>query len=183
MRKGWKLAAAFIIFILAACGGLIWYIAPDEELNLAYEQVPLLERALDMVKRQSTELILTSGDLNNLAKRALTAHSDVSPDTQITGADFELVGDELFADVHVMYKKLIPAGVKVVYRFEWQDPNLIGTVVEAKVKSLPIPSERFERITIPLGEQLPKLIHVSDIAIQNGQLHIRFRKPKLSDLL
>ena len=80
-----------LIFAIAfACVGFLYYIKPDQPLDLAYKKVPLKERALSMAKRVSTEMKLTEEDVANLAIKSLADNPQVEKDIRVTGARFSL---------------------------------------------------------------------------------------------
>lgn len=181
MRKLRLALLAIFVLLATAIITVYMYAAPRKELDLSYQPVPLLERAVAMFRRQSLELVLTEADLNNLAKRSLSLHPHVRPNVQVTGAAFELEGDRMIADVNVKLLGLWPAGLRTIYTFRWEAPNLVGTPVEMKAGSIALPKERIGELVIPIGEELP-LIKLDDVYLKDGQVHVKFRKPSLSDL-
>jgi hypothetical protein len=174
-----------LVLLMAGAGGAAYlYIAPDEELDLIYAEVPLRDRLLEMAGRLSTELTLTEADVNNLAKASLARNPEVADDLEITGARFELKEDRVVAHVNVRWKARIPAGAVVEYRLSWQPPYLVATPVKARIKNVSLPRERLGLgdIAVPLGEHLPKGLQIEKVHAGEGKLTVSFRKPSLPDL-
>ncbi|MDT2193875.1 hypothetical protein [Paenibacillus larvae] len=48
-----------------------------------------LKSKIDMVKDLNTELVLSSDEINQLAKKEIAKLPNVRPDVRITGADFQ----------------------------------------------------------------------------------------------
>ncbi|MFC5699720.1 hypothetical protein ACFPVX_00380 [Cohnella faecalis] len=182
MKKLILFLVALLLLAVLAGAGLILYIAPDKGLNLAYEQVPVKDRAIEMVKRMKLELVLSEEDVINLAKASVADNPQVKPDVRVTGADFDLQGELLIANLKVLWKERIPVGLQVTYRLSWQSPNLVATVVEAKAKKIKLPLTAFDDQIIPLGDELPKLIQIKGIAFENDEAKVSFKKPSLKDL-
>lgn len=180
-----KLFVALIILILLLGGAgafAYWYVSPSQQLSLAYEEVPLRDRALDMARRLSLELVLTEADVNNLGKKQVAEHRQYEPGVELTGAQFRLEGGRLVADVNAKWRDRVPVGLQLTYRLTWAEPNLIARVEEAKLKDIDLPADAFDDIVIPLGGELPKPLHVKDVRIENDTLVVEFKKPSLQDL-
>ncbi|MDT2241187.1 hypothetical protein P7H22_13645 [Paenibacillus larvae] len=97
---------------------------PPKELDLRYQDIFLKSKIIDMVKDLNTELVLSSDEINQLAKKEIAKLPNVRPDVRITGADFKLNGNELEGDINLLYKDTIPAGINIWYTMEWQDGTL-----------------------------------------------------------
>ncbi len=174
----------FVLVFLALIAGVgtLYYIKPDQNLDLAYEEVPLEERALDMVRRVSPELILTAEDLNNLSKKSIADNPQVEKDVLVTGANFAMEGELLIADLNIIWKNRISAGVQVTYRLQWKSPNVVATVEKARMKGVALPVSRFSNHIIPIGQHLPKLLKIKDLVWGDGEVKVLFQKPTLKDL-
>lgn len=180
-----KLFVALIVLVLLLGGAgafAYWYVSPSEQLGLAYQEVPLRDRALDMVRRLSPELVLTEADVNNLGIEQAAAHRQYEPGIELTGAKFRLEGNRLVADVNAKWRNRVPVGLRLTYRLTWASPNLVAHVEEAKLKDIRLPADAFDDIVIPLGSELPKPLRVKDVRIENGQVIVEFQKPSLQDL-
>ncbi|MFC5470181.1 hypothetical protein ACFPPD_15850 [Cohnella suwonensis] len=182
MRK-WLIGFfVFAIIVVGAGVGALYYAKPDRNLDLAYENVPLKDRALSMAKRMSTELSLTDEDIVNLAKKSLAEQPQVEKDVLVTGADFRLEGDLLHADLNVIWKDKISAGLKVDYRLRWADPNVIATAESARLKGVKLPLSMFADRVIPIGDRLPELLHIKSLNWGDGKVDVLFKKPSMNDL-
>lgn len=172
----------FVIIIALAVTGAIWYVSPSQKLDLAYEEVPLMDRAMSMVRRLSTELMLSETDINNFGKQALAQAPRYGSGIVVTGAKFQLAGDRLIADLNIRVKDRVPAALKLTYRLEWRNPDLTAVIEEARMRDITLPIRYFGNVVIPIGEELPEVLVVRNIRIHNGSLVVEFQKPKLEDL-
>ncbi len=176
-----KLFIAFVVLVLLLAGALVgayYYVAPSELLDLAYEEVPLESRALDMVRN----LTLSEDDVDNLGKKQLAANPEYQPGVIVTGARFRLEGGLLAADVNVKWKDRVPLGLHILYRLKWESPNLVAEVQEAKLKDIALPEGTVGDVTIPLQDELPKLLKIEDVRTEDGKIVVRFRRPTLQEL-
>ncbi|WP_027086033.1 hypothetical protein [Cohnella panacarvi] len=182
MRK-WlvRLVVLLIVAVIAALAGL-FYIRPTEPLDLNARTVPIKERALDMVKRTSLELIVTEADVNNLLKAKLAEDPIVRQDIEVTGAKFTVLGDLLVADLNVLWKDLVPSTLRIVYRLSWDNPNIVATVEEARIKGISLPNSAVAGFVVPLGDELPKPLKVERVEWGVGDLKVKLKKPSLMDL-
>lgn len=182
MKKFLISVLIFISVAAIAVVGALYYIKPEQKLDLSYEKVALKDLAFDMARRQSTELILSGEDLNNLAKKSLANNPQVEKDILVTGANFSLVGDILLADLNVVWKNKVSAGLHITYRLRWEDPNVVATVEKAKLKGVSLPISAFSDRIIPVGQELPKLLKIKDMVWIGGEVKVHFEKPTLEDL-
>lgn len=178
------LIGLFVLVFLAVIAGVgaLYYVKPDRSLNLSYEEVPLKERAIDMAKRRSLELILTDDDIANLAKKSLADNPLVEKDIVVTGAEFALEGDRLIADLNVLWKDWVSAELQITYRLRWQDPNVIADVLEARMKGVPLPKSMLSSRVIPIADELPKPLKIESMKWGQTEVGVTFRKPSLKDL-
>ncbi|MEK0312507.1 LmeA family phospholipid-binding protein [Cohnella sp. 56] len=179
------LIALVALVVLAAAGGFIIYryVAPARPLDLAYEPVPIENRAVQMLKKMSTELVLSEADVNNLAKASIAANPQYAPDIRITGAEFRLLADNrLAAELNLKVKSRVPVGLSIVYRLEWSEPNLTAVVEQASIRGIDLPADRFDDVVIPLGEELPQGIHIKRVESDASGLRVTFKLPSLRDI-
>jgi uncharacterized protein YneF (UPF0154 family) len=174
----------FILVLLAVIAGVgaLYYIKPDQNLNLVYKKPPLTQRALDMVMHLSPELILNEEDINNLSKQSIADNPQVEKDIVVTGANFTLQGDLLIADLNVVWKNWIFAGLQITYRLHWENPNLIASVEKAQIKGVSLPTSAFSDRVIPVTQNLPKLLKIKDIVWGDRDMKVIFQKPTLQDI-
>ncbi|GGD66834.1 hypothetical protein [Paenibacillus nasutitermitis] len=182
MKKLLIFLVVFLLLLGLGGAGALWYISPGQNLDMAYQKVPLVDRAVDMAKRMSTELILTEGDINNIAKQALSETPGYSGGIVVTGAKFQLAGERLIADLNIRYRDRIPAALKLSYRLEWRSPDLVAVIEEAKLRDIPLSTGYFGNVAIPISRQLPGILTIRSVRIQNESLIVEFQKPTLEDL-
>jgi len=173
-------ALAFLVVVAGTAA--LYYIKPDKDLDLNYSHVPLEERAIDMAKKMSRELVLKSGDIENLAKKSIADDPMVEEGVQVTGAEFELKGDLLVADLNIIWKNRVSAAIRVDYRLSWKDPNVVAVVEKATAKGVPLPKSMFADRVIPIGNSLPKALKIEKMTWGNDEVKVLFRKPSLRDL-
>lgn len=171
-----------LLLLVIAVGSAIWYAKPSEKLDLRYSEVPLADRALGMLKNLTTRLALSEADLNNIAKAYIAANPQYAPDVVVTGARFDLQGERVAARYNLKWKHRIAFDVVVDYRLQWRDPNLLAIVDEATWKGHALPNGYFDDIVIPIGQSLPKPLHIKAATLSGDQLLIEMKKPALSDL-
>ena len=182
MRKIILLLLAFLLIVGALGVYGIYYIRPDPTLNLDYRPVSLKDKALDMVKRMSTELVLTEEDVSNLLKQALSENPPQIPDVEVLGAQFALTDRQLTADLRLLWKKRIAAGMQVTYTLAWSDPNLTARVESVRLQSFNLPKDMVEDVAIPIGQQLPSLVRIKDMEFGGQAIRIRLQPPSLKEL-
>ncbi|MDT2255940.1 hypothetical protein P7H25_10215 [Paenibacillus larvae] len=88
---------------------------PQKSWTFVIRTFFLKSKIIDMVKDLNTELVLSSDEINQLAKKEIAKLPNVRPDVRITGADFKLNGNELEGDINLLYKDTIPAGINIWY--------------------------------------------------------------------
>ncbi|MBB6637342.1 hypothetical protein [Cohnella thailandensis] len=182
MRK-WFIALFILILLLGGAGvGAYLYVSPGQELDLAYEEVPLRDRALDMAKRLSPELVLTEEDVNNLAKSQLASNPFYMKNVELTGVNFRLANGRLIADANIKAFGRVPVGMELTYDVVWNDPNLVATVTEARIRDIKLPADSFNEVVIPLGAELPSALKVQEVRIGEDRATIEFKLPSPSDL-
>ncbi|KIL37520.1 hypothetical protein SD71_02490 [Cohnella kolymensis] len=182
MRKFFiTLFVLLILGCIAAIGGL-YYIKPDQQLDLSYNRVPIDKRAVDMVSRMSVAMILNEEDVNNLLKASLSRNPQVQQDVKVIGAKFSVDGNLLTSDLNVLWKDQIQAALQLTYRLQWENPNVVATIVDAQMKAIPLPTEAFSDLVIPLGEELPELLKIKDIEWGGKEIKVVFEKPNLQDI-
>lgn len=177
----------FLFVLLLLVGGLgvygMYYIRPDPTLTLDYEPISLKDKALDMAKRLSPELVLTEEDVNNLLKQALAEHPKQSPDVEVLGARFTLLNSRLHADLRLLWKERVTAGMQVDYLLRWSGESLTAEVDSIKLKGIKLSSSLTQDLVVPLGEELPALIRIRNIEFGEREIQIRLDLPNLSDLM
>jgi len=172
-----------LVLIVAAAGvGALYYIKPEQNLDLAYEEVPFKQRALEMARSLSFEMTLSSEDLNQLAKKSIASNPQVEKDIRVTGASFTTDHDLLIADLNIIWKDRVSAELQVTYHLNWESPNVVATVLEARMKGIPLPDTLFSERIIPIGDELPKWLKIENLIWGDGEVKVQFQKPSLEDL-
>ncbi|MBO7745949.1 hypothetical protein I8J29_17210 [Paenibacillus sp. MWE-103] len=182
VKKGLLALGVLLLLIAALAGAGLWYVKPQEKLDLAYRTVPLEQRAIGMAKNLSTTLALSESDVDNIAKAYIASDPRYGPDVTVTGARFDIEDGRIAAHYNLKVKNRIPVGVVVYYRVQWRDPNLVAVVDEAKLRSRTLPKRYFDDIVIPLGSSVPKPIRIRSAALQGDKLVITIKKPTLAEL-
>lgn len=182
MRKFFVTLFVLLVLGCIAVIGSLYYIKPDQELDLSYNRVPIDERAVDMVSRMSVAMILGEEDVNNLLKASLSKNPEVQKDVKVTGARFSVDGDLLISHLNVLWKDQVHAGLQLTYRLKWENPNVVATIVDAQMKAIPLPTAAFSDMVIPLGDQLPELLKIKDIEWGGKEIKMLFEKPDLQDI-
>jgi len=107
----------------------------------------------------------------------------VEEGVQVTGAEFELKGDLLVADLNIIWKNRVSAAIRVDYRLSWKDPNVVAVVEKATAKGVPLPKSMFADRVIPIGNSLPKALKIEkmDVGERRGQGAVPQAEPAGSD--
>ena len=179
-----RLFAAFILIVLLLAGAGWWllsYIAPERELSLDYEPIDVDSKLVDMMIKLRPELVLTESDVNSLVKMMLVKSGGSveaegeAKHVEITGASFELHGEQLHALMNVRYRERIDAELLAVYTLRWDNPNLVLEPQRLTTKKLELPVSMLERKEIPLGISTNLLVRISDVKFQDDHITLRFK--------
>ncbi|MCM3748474.1 hypothetical protein M3223_14070 [Paenibacillus pasadenensis] len=172
MKKAFKwlagLLLALVLLLGGAFAGAIWYIRPQQELTLEHAPLDLGAKGMNMVRSGKAELFLSGEDINNLARAHLKGQPQVTPDFRIEGAQLDLQGNRMTADINGRIRGQIAVGVQAEYELEWSDPNLIATPVSVKLRGIQLPSTLLERMVIPVGDKLPPLVGIKSVQFRDG---------------
>jgi hypothetical protein len=176
--------ALFVLIFLAVAAGIagVYYIRPDATLTLQHEKVDLKKKTLDMAKRMSFEIKVSEADVNNVLKKSLAQNPQRSKDVLVQGARFTLEGDRLIADLSLLWKNRVPAGLQVIYRLTWSNPNVIAKVEQVKLKDITLSPGTVEDLVLPIAQDLPKPLKIENVAFGNNELIIKLKKPSMMDL-
>lgn len=182
MRKFIIFVFSFVLLVGIAGVGVLYYIRPDPTLTLDYTSVSLRDKALDMIKQMSPEIVLTEEDLNNLLKEVLARDPVIIPEVEVRGAHFSLSGNRLTAELRIMWKDRVAAGVQMEYTLVWNEPDLIAMPESIRIKDISLPVELMKRIVMPIEQQLPSVVGIRDIQFGPGDITIKLRA-NIQDLL
>jgi hypothetical protein len=183
MRKFMMFVLVFLLVGCAGAIGAIYYIRPDPALSLDYAPVSFRAKALDMARSLTLEIELTEDEVNDLLKQVLARNPYIHPDLEVQGARFELEGHRLAADLRLLWKERIPAGVRVVYQLSWEAPYLKAVSESVHVKEVALPANIAPDLLVPIGEELPALLRIQAVEFNDHSLKIRLRQPALGELI
>lgn len=167
-----------IISLAIICALLLvaayWYIQPAQPLDLHYSELQVRDKVTSMLTNRKLEVELTEPEVNSLLKKALAAHSHVSSDLEITGAQFSLEGSEWVADVNMLYKDQWAFGAKLYFDMSWKEPYLKATHTATKIKEASIPMAWFQLnpLQVQLNDYIPKPAAVREIAFEDHGLRV-----------
>lgn len=177
MGKFLKRLFVTLVILAVLAGGALWwllsYIAPERELDMKYDVIDVRAKAMDMVKQLKPELVLTERDINYLIKMNLPR--DIADNVMLEGADFQLEGDRLLAELNVTYMNRVPAQVMAEYRMEWQRTELALRPQLLRVKSFDLPLSMLETIVVPLDLPTGDMVRVEDISFEADQIKVLFK--------
>jgi hypothetical protein len=165
-----------LLFILLV-GGAIFYAMPDQALDWHFQEVSIIDKVADIIKNRKLEMQLTEQDINNLAKKQLSAHTALPHHIKLIGAQFHLHGTQLEADVNLLWEERVPIAAKLLFQLNWNNPNLEIQHVGTQIKQADIPLEWFqlEPIEIPVGNNLPRLIGIKNVNFDPSSIRISFK--------
>jgi hypothetical protein len=179
-RLGFSLVV--LLLILALLLGLgyssaVQYAAPDEVLDLSYDEVSLSANIGEMVRKRQFALDLSEDELSSLLKKKLAANPDVAPQAEVRGARFHLDGDQLFADVHVVYRKRFDVGLTLTFNLTWEEPDLVARHVQTSVRSFEVPPSLFQLqpLRIRTDVLLPGYIGIRSVQFPGNHILIELK--------
>ncbi|RCX13935.1 hypothetical protein DFP94_11946 [Fontibacillus phaseoli] len=162
----------FVLLITA----IVLYIRPAKSLDLHYSAVSWKDKLRGMAESRRPELTLTEQELNHLSKKELRQYiAEHELPVRITGADFQLNGDRLTADVNASWGA-IDVGVKADYLMEYASGRLLLVPEKLAIRELMFPPERFglEPIEIDLGIYLPDVVKVKEMSFPGKTIKVEF---------
>lgn len=156
---------------------VIAFVKPEQQLDLAYTELPLRDKLAGMVLNGKPEITLTEPEVNGLLKKALAIRPEVRPNVTVTGARFDLQGDQLTADVNVLIKRRIAAAATLRFDLVWKEPYLVAVHTETSVKQVKIPASWFhlEPLQANLNDYLPRLAAIRSVAFENAGVRLSFK--------
>ncbi|WP_405082072.1 hypothetical protein ACI48J_05590 [Paenibacillus chitinolyticus] len=148
-----------------AAWGLLTYIKPQRQLDLAYTELSLESQLVDIIRSKKPEVRLSNEEINQLGKKAIAKHARVSPDVTITGADFTRSGDNLTADVNLLWKNTVPVGAQMTFKLAWTGKELAVTHTGTHIRNFEVPSGlvSLAPVSISLDSYLPSIVHIKDV--------------------
>ncbi|AEI45128.1 hypothetical protein [Paenibacillus mucilaginosus] len=163
--------------LVIAAALLLWFLRPQQPLDLAYTELPLREKALDMLRSRKLEVVLTEAEVNELLKKALAASPQVSGNVRITGARFYLEGEALSADVQLLYRDRWEAAGRLFFDLSWQDPYLTAVHTGTEVRGVRLPDGWFQLqpLQAELNSYLPQAAAIRDLQFEPDGVRVGFR--------
>ncbi|NOU96271.1 hypothetical protein GC093_24055 [Paenibacillus sp. LMG 31456] len=176
-----KLLRGLIVFVLLIAllvGGLYWYVQPQTALDLTYTDLSVRNKLTEMLASRKLEVELSEPEVNDLLKKALVTRNSNSAsnrgEIEITGARFTLHGNELIADVSLLYKKQWRIGAVLQFAVSWQEPYVTAVHTGTRIRQMNLPLEWFQLkpIQVPLNDYMPKVAGIKSITFLEHSLKL-----------
>jgi hypothetical protein len=157
--------ALIIVLTALLAGGLVWYVQPQQTLDLAYTDLSVKNKLADMLATRKLEVELSESEVNNLLKKAIATQALSHRELEITGAQFALQGNQLIADVNLLYQKQWKVGAVLQFNISWQEPYVTAVHTGTHLRDIDLPLDWFQLkpIQVPLGDYMPKLTGIKGI--------------------
>ncbi|WP_068773963.1 hypothetical protein [Paenibacillus sp. FJAT-26967] len=155
-----------LALLLALAGwGLLTYIKPQQPLNLNYKEISLESQAIDLLRTKKPEVRLSEYEINQLGKKGIAEATLPNPDVKITGAEFRLNGQDLTANVNLVWKDRVPVGAAMLFKLDWTGSQLRVTHTGTKIRDIDVPLSlvTVSPIDLPLESYLPRAVHISGV--------------------
>ncbi|MWV47328.1 hypothetical protein GRF59_27410 [Paenibacillus sp. HJL G12] len=178
-----RFVITLVVLVVIGCGIGIWYISPDQKLDMNYKEIDVKAKALQMLKTRKPEITLSGSELNELAKKELLKHmGDIPQQITVTGSDFHFNGQEVTADINGKWEGLIPFGAELKFNMEANGSILELHHQSTRVKAIQVPAERFGlgTITVPLKDHLPDMLTVDHMEFLQDGVRLTFKLDWLS---
>lgn len=178
MIKKWIVSLSLLAAVLAAaCGAAVWFVKPQQQLDLTYRELRLGDKLMDMLRSLSLQVTLSEQDINDLAKKQLAAHRELPHGLLLEGARFELRGDELVADVNLRWHDAVPIGARLVFQLQWEDGQLLLTHRQTSIRGVALPAGwlGLPDVAVPVADQLPSLVGIKDVTFEPSAIRIALK--------
>ncbi|MCR8645225.1 hypothetical protein NV379_21450 [Paenibacillus sp. N1-5-1-14] len=177
MKKLLLVFVVVIVILLLGVFGFIWYIKPAETLNLDAKPFTIQDKIKEVVQSRKMEVKLTEQEINSLLKQQLQSYTRLPHDIRLTGANFDLQGQELIMDANVIWKDQIPASVQVYFHVLWNNGAIVVEHTWTKLKQWHLPKDwmNLQPITIPIANQLPKMVAIRDVVFEDDGIVFKFK--------
>ncbi|HEY0827976.1 MAG TPA: hypothetical protein VGE40_07775 [Bacilli bacterium] len=166
----------FIILIMLGAG-LVWFVYPEEKLDLTYSNLSITGKISEMLKKRKFEITLTEQEVGDLIKKQLILSNAISPEFQIKGARFELESNLLTAYMNLSYMNMIDIGTVTYFELTWNDPNVTAAYQRTEVKRFVLPTAwlMIQSIEIPVTDLFPSVLGVGNMAFEKDSVRISFK--------
>ncbi|MNB67390.1 hypothetical protein D3C81_308660 [compost metagenome] len=175
-----RLLIGIVVLLLLAGAWLVWYVAPQKKLDLAYTPVDFGPKLLQMVKNHSPVLTLSEDELNQLCKKGLNDYIAEHPSTfvRITGAEFAQNGNRLTMDITGKAGPL-PFGATFGMLMEVSPEGggmltLHHEYTEIRGRKVPDGLLSLSEIRVPLREHMPLMVEVKSMTLLDSGIRISF---------
>jgi hypothetical protein len=171
-----RVLAGIIVLLVIAAGVLIWYVSPQEQLNVAYTEVDFDQKIRSMIKTGNAQMMLSEWEINQFMKQWLYDHRQVSEEIEITGLRSEVQKEQLKLILNLKVYNTLRIGAVLQYRMEWKPPNLVAALEQANIRNFKIPPEQIplKEIVFPVATQLPDWMKIEEIFFDYGRIWINF---------
>ncbi|MNN61856.1 hypothetical protein D3C81_1771140 [compost metagenome] len=129
-----------------------------------------------MIETRKPEVTITETELNQLAKKELVQYiSNAGLPFEVSGAEFQLNGDKLVADVNGIWGPL-EFGTKVEYTLEYGDGQLTLEPNNISMRHISVPPDivGLDTIAINLTNYFPDFIKIDDVSFPGKSVNVRF---------
>ncbi len=176
MRSLFKGIAAIVIAGALLAAGALWYVQPQEALDLSYDDLPVREKLAAMVIRQKPEAVLTEQEAGNLLKKALVRRPELRPGVKVTGARFFLQGERLAADVTLLLQDRWKVGARLNFDLAWHEPYLTAVHTGTVVRDVAVPSAwlSLRPIEVDLNDYMPRHVAIRGVAFEGSTVRVTF---------
>lgn len=168
MARFIKIVLTLILLLGVAAGLLLWYIAPDEQLDLTYEEVDIELKISEVLQKRRLEVQLDWNEVNQLAKRELVHVVEAGKlPIEIEGADLSFDQREMKAKINGQWKGISFEGTTTfIPAIEGKKIRL--THDSTAIKDIPIPQAwvQLAPLVIAVDEYVPSPAQVDDIKLQ-----------------
>lgn len=181
-KKGGRILLGLLIFILLIIGAGIWYITPSKSLDLKYRSIDVKDKIIKMVETRQPQMVLNTDEVAQLSKKNLIKYLNThNVGVDITGADFQMNGDMMTADVNGKWG-IVPFGATLQFHMTANGSKLFLEHESTKVRSLEVPQAllKLEPIEISLKDYLPDLLTVKEVDFLDAGMKLTFKIDWLS---
>lgn len=176
MRIAIRIVIGFVVLLLVCVGGLIWYVAPQEQLDMKYVEVDFEHKLQGLVRSTDPEMILSEWEMNQYLKQWMSEHKQLSSDLTLDGIRSALDHGQLKLHLNLKYAGMVRIGVILQYQLQWKHPDLVGTLQSATIRDYKLNSDwiPMREIVFPVANQLPNWAEVKDVSMEQGRFRIHF---------
>ncbi|WP_409344616.1 hypothetical protein [Paenibacillus sp. MBLB4367] len=174
MRKALLTAGVLLLLAIVGIAAFLWYIRPEEKLDLSYRNLSVLDKIGEMVRKRELTVELSDEELGDLVRKAIAGKPQLSDSLRVTGARTEVENGTLAVHINALAGGFVKAGATIYAKAEWQEPNLLITLERGAVKGMAIPAGLLPQQTfvVPLYDKLPAIVGIRDIELADGKLRI-----------